>query len=65
MAKVNMESLLRFCAQPSTSLSESLSAIQNKSLFETVHELVRHVTSPNTLVREQVCALKLVQLLWF
>jgi transformation/transcription domain-associated protein len=54
MAKVNMESLLRYCAQPLTVPTDSLTAAQNKSLFETVHELVRHVTSPNTLVREQV-----------
>jgi len=64
MAKMNMESLLRLCAQPLIASTESLSAAQNKSLFDTVHELVRHVTSPNTLVREQVSSLLLCSIGW-
>ena len=54
MAKSNLESLLRYCADPLTSPSESLRLAQSKSHHDTVRELVRHVTSPNTLVREQV-----------
>jgi len=54
MAKANMEQLLCHCAKP-LSLSESqLTTAQSKSMFDTVHELVRHVTSPNTVVRDQV-----------
>ena len=60
MAKMNMESLLRICAQPLIASTETLTATQNKSLFDTVHELVRHVTSPNTLVREQVSSLLII-----
>ena len=34
--------------------SEEILAAQKKSLHEVVHELVRQITSPNTIVREQV-----------
>lgn len=56
MAKVSLEQMLRLCARtiPIEQSSESLLTAQNKSLFDVVHELVRHVTSPNTLVRDEV-----------
>ncbi|XP_043599030.1 transformation/transcription domain-associated protein isoform X1 [Bombus pyrosoma] len=54
MAKANLEKMLRVCVNPgiqdgNTELIEA----QNKSLYEVTHELVRQVTSPHTLVREQ------------
>ncbi|XP_046480160.1 transformation/transcription domain-associated protein [Neodiprion pinetum] len=57
MAKGNLEKMLRVCANPgiqdgNTDLTES----QNKSLYEVTHELVRQVTSPHTMVREQAMA---------
>jgi len=54
MAKANMELLLWHCAKPLTLADSELSSAQSKSMFDTVHELVRHVTSPNTVVRDQV-----------
>jgi len=54
MAKANMELLLCHCAKPLTLGDSELTATQSKSMFDTVHELVRHVTSPNTIVRDQV-----------
>ena len=35
-------------------IAAELAAAQAKSLHDVIHELVRQVTSPNTLVREQV-----------
>ena len=32
----------------------TLSELQQKSMFDVVRELVRQITSPNTLVREHV-----------
>jgi len=54
MAKANMELLLRHCAKPLSLADSELTTAQSKSMFDTVHELVRHVTSPNTVVRDQV-----------
>lgn len=54
MAKTNMELLLCHCAKPLSLANSELSTAQSKSMFDTVHELVRHVTSPNTVVRDQV-----------
>ncbi len=34
--------------------SDEVRSAQRKSLYDVIHELVRQVTSPNTLVREQV-----------
>ena len=54
MAKTNLEKMLRVCVNPGIqNLSTELKEAQNKSLFEVTHELVRQVTSPHTLVREQ------------
>ena len=54
MAKTNMELLLAHCAKPLSLANAELTTAQSKSMFDTVHELVRHVTSPNTVVRDQV-----------
>ncbi|XP_071454988.1 transformation/transcription domain-associated protein [Hetaerina americana] len=54
MAKANLERMLTACAAPLPENSSSeLEEAQRKSLFDVTHELVRQVTSPNTLVREQ------------
>lgn len=56
LAKVNLEQMLRLCAEPLTgdNVTEDLTAAQTMSLRDVIHELVRQVTSPNTLVRDQV-----------
>ena len=54
MAKTNMEQLLCHCAKPLSLADSELTTAQSKSMFDTVRELVRHVTSPNTVVRDQV-----------
>ena len=56
MAKANLEQMVRLCAKtiPADDGNEELLAAQKKSLYDVIHELVRLVTSPNTLVREQV-----------
>lgn len=55
-AKSNLEKMLILCAkeiEPDQKTDELIAA-QKKSFHEVTHELVRQVTSPNTLVREQV-----------
>jgi transformation/transcription domain-associated protein len=56
MAKANLEKMLVSCAAPveRDGTNDDVVNAQQKSLFEVTHELVRQVTSPNTLVREQV-----------
>ena len=55
LAKSNLEQLLRLCAKPlPADASEDLVAARTMSLYDVIHELVRQVTSPNTLVRDQV-----------
>lgn len=56
MAKSNMEAMLVQCAKPPAgdAATEEFLAVQKKSLHDVIHELVRQVTSPNTLVRDQV-----------
>ncbi|CAH1788418.1 unnamed protein product [Owenia fusiformis] len=55
MAKSNLEQMLTMCAKPipAEESTEELLSTQSKSVFDVTHELVRQVTSPNTLVREQ------------
>ncbi|XP_074658755.1 transformation/transcription domain-associated protein-like [Tubulanus polymorphus] len=55
MAKLNLEHMLTLCAKDlkNKDEDEELHAIREKSLHDVIHELVRQVTSPNTLVREQ------------
>lgn len=54
MAKCNLEQMLRVCAAEVDSADTSLLDVQKKSFYDVAHELVRQVTSPNTIVREQV-----------
>ncbi|XP_012269997.1 transformation/transcription domain-associated protein isoform X2 [Orussus abietinus] len=57
MAKANLEKMLRVCVDPGIQDgSPELIEAQNKSLYEVTHELVRQVTSPHTMVREQAMA---------
>ena len=60
-ATSNLEHRLRLCGKPLTSsgagdasVDDELRQTQTKSLSDVIHELVRQVTSPNALVREQV-----------
>ena len=60
-ATSNLEHMLRLCGKPLTSsgagdasVDDELRQTQTKSLSDVIHELVRQVTSPNALVREQV-----------
>ncbi|XP_066597811.1 transformation/transcription domain-associated protein isoform X1 [Prorops nasuta] len=54
MAKVNLERMLRVFVNPNIQEGNAdLVEAQNKSLFEVTQELVRQVTSPHTIVREQ------------
>lgn len=55
MAKTNLEKLLNRCATPLDPAIEPVDLIeaQKKSLNEVTTELVRHITSANTFVREQ------------
>lgn len=58
MAKTYLEQMLTVCMVPldKDCKNEELIATQNKAIFEVVHELVRQVTSPNGMVREQAMA---------
>ena len=56
MAKSNLEAMLIQCAKTpeGAASTDDFLTVQKKSLHDVIHELVRQVTSPNTLVREQV-----------
>ncbi|XP_034936834.1 transformation/transcription domain-associated protein [Chelonus insularis] len=57
MAKENLEQMLRVCVNSNIqNTNPELIEAQNKSIYEVTHELVRQVTSPHTLVREQAMA---------
>ena len=53
MAKSNLEKMLQLCATPLDETTAHLKDVQDKSLSDVIHELVRQVTSPNSFVREQ------------
>ncbi|XP_049942725.1 transformation/transcription domain-associated protein [Schistocerca serialis cubense] len=55
LAKNNLEKMLTLAAAPieRDGNNEDLLNAQSKSLFDVTHELVRQVTRPNTLIREQ------------
>lgn len=56
-AKSYLDQMLTVCmTPPKENRSEELMAIQAKAMDEVNYELVRQVTSPNTLVREQAMA---------
>ncbi|KAK7109588.1 transformation/transcription domain-associated protein-like isoform X2 [Littorina saxatilis] len=54
LAKTSLQSMLAMCANqiPPDKATPELLAAQERSLRDVTHELVRQVTSPNTLVRE-------------
>lgn len=54
MAKSNFEQMLRLCAADVGGSDVEVKPIQDKSFHDVSRELVRQITSPNTLVREQV-----------
>lgn len=57
MAKENLEKMLRVCVNPGIQEDNmELIEAQNKSLYEVTRELVKQVTSPHTIVREQAMA---------
>lgn len=57
MAKENLEMMLRVCVDPGIQEGNTeLMEAQNKSLYDVTRELVRQVTSPHTVVREQAMA---------
>ncbi|XP_055697058.1 transcription-associated protein 1 isoform X2 [Phlebotomus papatasi] len=62
-AKTNLEEMLRICMVPldKECKNEELITTQDKAMKEVIQELVRQVTSPHTLVREQaMSSLKLI-----
>ncbi|XP_035793214.1 transcription-associated protein 1-like isoform X2 [Anopheles albimanus] len=54
MARTNLEKMLRICMTPleKECKNEELLVTQKKAMYDVIHELVRQVTSPHTLVRE-------------
>lgn len=60
-AKGNLERMLMMCVTPPTIDNPELVQAQSKALYDVTHELVRQVTSPHTLVREE--AMKSLRLL--
>ncbi|KAI4454767.1 ataxia telangiectasia mutated atm -related [Holotrichia oblita] len=53
-AKMNLEKMLIVCVTPPPEGSDqSTRDVQKKALYKVIHELVRQVTSPHTLVRDQ------------
>merc|ERR1719319_2034892 len=59
MARSNLEKMLRHCAAVvdtnglDMAVAADLTNVQEKSIYDVTHELVRQVTSPNKYVREQ------------
>ncbi|XP_011636974.1 transformation/transcription domain-associated protein [Pogonomyrmex barbatus] len=54
MAKENLRKMLRVCVNPGIQEGNmELREAQSKSLYEVTRELVKQVTSPHTIVREQ------------
>ena len=56
-ARTNLDQMLRHCAQPLSKEDDENEEMRNareKSLHDVAHELVKQVTSPNKLVREEV-----------
>ncbi|KAF5284945.1 hypothetical protein FQA39_LY16900 [Lamprigera yunnana] len=61
MAKINLEKMLVVCVKPLEDSDQVTLEKQKKALCKVTHELVRQVTSPHTLVREQsMASLKLL-----
>ncbi|KAF5288689.1 hypothetical protein FQR65_LT11954 [Abscondita terminalis] len=61
MAKANLEKMLIVCVKPLEDADQVTLEKQKKALCKVTHELVRQVTSPHSLVREQsMASLKLL-----
>ncbi|TMW44508.1 hypothetical protein DOY81_004448 [Sarcophaga bullata] len=56
IAKTNLRSLLDLCMTHKEQENDEISTIKNKAIYDVIHELVRQVTSPNTLVRQESMA---------
>ncbi|EAT34853.1 AAEL012951-PA, partial [Aedes aegypti] len=58
MAKNYLEKMLKICMTPldRDCKNEELISTQKKAMYDVIHELVRQVTSPHTLVRETAMA---------
>ncbi|EDW53889.1 GM11096 [Drosophila sechellia] len=55
ITKSYMKSMLEICLTPINDCYKNidLKDLQVKATYEVIHELVRHITSPNTIVREE------------
>ncbi|XP_044571244.1 transcription-associated protein 1 isoform X4 [Drosophila ananassae] len=55
ITKNNMKTMLEICLSPlnEANRNEDITDLQTKATYEVIHELVRHITSPNTIVREE------------
>ncbi|XP_026839331.1 transcription-associated protein 1 isoform X2 [Drosophila erecta] len=55
ITKNYMKSMLEICLTPISDCYKNidLKDLQVKATYEVIHELVRHITSPNTIVREE------------
>nr|NP_001097192.2 Nipped-A, isoform E [Drosophila melanogaster]Q8I8U7.4 RecName: Full=Transcription-associated protein 1; AltName: Full=dTRA1 [Drosophila melanogaster]ABD22987.1 Nipped-A [Drosophila melanogaster]ABV53702.2 Nipped-A, isoform E [Drosophila melanogaster] len=55
ITKSYMKSMLEICLTPINECYKNidLKDLQAKATYEVIHELVRHITSPNTIVREE------------
>lgn len=56
MAKTNLEKMLTLCVKPIENGDTVAIKKQTNALNQVTHELVRQVTSPHTLIREQAMA---------
>lgn len=55
MAKDNLQKMLIVCVTPPPpDADKATKDLQQEALYKVIHELVRQVTSPHTMVREQV-----------
>lgn len=53
-AKSNLENMIMLCAETSDTKDLELATIQKKALTEVTYELIRQVSSPTDLLRQQV-----------
>ncbi|EDW01948.1 GH20167 [Drosophila grimshawi] len=55
ITKSYMKTMLEICLSPisANSRNDELEELQSKATYEVIHELVRHITSPNSIVREE------------
>lgn len=52
-AKSNLENMIRLCAETSDTKDLELATVQKKALTEVTYELIRQVSSPTDLLRQQ------------